>query len=135
MVNLTISMVIAYLLAGVSQVTEDLTADPIRKPFWAMRPTVAKAMLYGVTWPLRPLVGEASSARDVAFAAMNLIVAFSMTTGWVWLTLLISEYFFQSALARVVSMVIILPLSSRFILPWVALLTMPLMLVLAFPLD
>jgi hypothetical protein len=47
-------LVLAYILAGVSQVTEDLTARPIDKPFWAMRPTVAKVLLYGFAWPLSP---------------------------------------------------------------------------------
>lgn len=114
MTNLTISLVVAYLLAGVSQVTEDLAADPVHKPFWATRPTVAKALLHGLTWPARTLAE--TTARDTAFATVNLIVTFLMTVGCVWLTLLVSEYFFQSMLARVISVAIILPLSSRFIL-------------------
>jgi hypothetical protein len=80
-------------------------------------------------------IAKAFSARETAFAALNMIVTFSMIAGWVWLTLLISEYFFQSMLARVISVATILPLSSRFILPWVALLTVPLVIVLALPLN
>ena len=38
MVNITISLVLASILAGVSQVTEDLAADPLRKPGWALQP-------------------------------------------------------------------------------------------------
>ena len=36
MTNLAISLALAYLLLGVAQVTEDLAARPLHKPFWAL---------------------------------------------------------------------------------------------------
>jgi len=63
MANLTLSLVLAYVMAGISQVTEDLAADPVRRPIWAIQPTFGKMLLIGITWFTRPFV-EAANARD-----------------------------------------------------------------------
>jgi len=75
--NITISFVLAYLLAGLSQVMGDLVADPISKPMWALRPTFVMMLLVGMTWFTRPFVEAVHSqqvARNVAFAGLKVTI-------------------------------------------------------------
>jgi hypothetical protein len=138
MTNLTISLVLSYLLAGVSQVTEDLAADPLSRPMWAIRPTLAKMLLVGITWIARPFVEAAHSqqvARAVAFAIPKVVLPFALMTAFAWLCIMASEYWFDNLPLRILTVAGLLIIGGRFVLPWVSLLIMPLMVIIALPLD
>jgi hypothetical protein len=136
--NITISFVLAYLLAGLSQATEDLAADPISRPMSASRPTFGMMLLVGMTWFTRPFVEAVHSrqvARNVAFAGLKVIVPFAMTVAFVWVCITTSEYWFNNVALRVLAIAVLLLVGARFVLPWLSLLTLPLTWILALPID
>jgi hypothetical protein len=136
--NITISFALAYLLAGLSQVTEDLAADPISKPMWALRPTFGMMLLVGMTWFTRPFVGAVHSpqvARNVAFAGLKVIVPFVMTAAFVWVCITTSEHWFDNVALRILAIAVLLLVGARFVLPWLSLLTLPLTWIIALPID
>jgi hypothetical protein len=104
MTNLTMSLALAYVLLGVSQVTEDLVADPFSKPMWAMRPTFGKMLLVGLTWFTRPFVEAAHSqqvARGIAFAIPIVILSFATLTAYTWVCIIAAEYWFDNLALRI----------------------------------
>jgi hypothetical protein len=136
--NITISFVLAYLLAGLSQVTEDLASDPISKPVWALRPTFGTMLLVGMTWFTRPVVEAMHSeqvARNVAFAGLKVIAPFVMTVALVWVCITASEHLFDNVPLRVLAVAVLLLVGARFVLPWLSLLALPLTWIVALPID
>src|SRR5215813_9024487 len=139
MTNLTISLVLAYTLLGVSQVTEDLAADPIGKPLWALRPTFGKMLLIGATWFTRPFAEAAYSpqvARGIAFAIPKVILPFAMMVAFAWVCIITAQYWFDNLALRILTAAVLLIVGGRFVVvPWVSLLIMPLSLLVVLPLD
>jgi len=137
-VNITISFVLAYLLAGISQITEDLAADPLSKPMWALRPTFGMMLFVGMTWFTRPFVEalhEQQVARSVTFAALKLLLPFAMTVALVWVCIAASEYWFENLALRILAVAVLLLLGARFVAPWLSLLMLPLTWIIALPID
>jgi hypothetical protein len=62
-VEIAVSIIVAYLLCGIAQVVQDLTANPTKRPAWARRPTAGKAVLYSALWFTRPFVGAVQPHR------------------------------------------------------------------------
>lgn len=138
MTNLTISLALAYVLSGISQVTADLTADPISKPMWAMRPTFGKMMFVGAAWFARPFIEATHSqqvARGIAFAIPKVVLPFATLLVFVWLCIIAAEYWFENLALRTVAVAVLLIVGGRFVMPLVNLLTVPLSILIALPLD
>lgn len=136
--NITISLVLAYVMLGVSQVTEDLSTDPISKSMWALRPTFGKMVLVAATWFTRPFIEAMHTeqvARGVAFAVLKVIVPFAMLVAFTWICIIASEYWFDNLALRILTVAVLLIVGGRFVLPWVNLLMMPLSLIIALPID
>jgi hypothetical protein len=138
MSNITISLALAYVLLGVSQVTEDLVADPLGKPMWAMRPTFGKMLPVGLTWFTRPFVEAAHSqqvARGIAFAILKVILSFATLTAYTWVCIVAAEYWFDNFAFRILTIAVLLLVGGRFVIPWVSLLIMPLTVIIALPIE
>jgi hypothetical protein len=138
MTNLTISIVLAYVLAGVSQVTDDLAADPLSKPMWALRPTFGKMLFIGATWFTRPFAEAVYSpqvAREIAFAIPRVILSFSVMIAFVWVCIIAAEHWFDNLALRILSVTVLLFVGGRFVMPWIGLLMMPVTFLIALPVD
>jgi hypothetical protein len=138
MTKIVISIALAYLLAGVSQVMEDLRATAFDKPHWARRPTFSKAMLFGATWIVRPFLNARRSnqlVRAVAFAFLSVALRFVVLTGLVWCCIIASAYLFDNVALQAVAVVVLLIIGTRVVMPWLNLLLTPLTLIVALPLD
>ena len=138
MVNITISIVLAYVMLGVSQVTEDLAAHRIDTPMWAVRPTFGKMLLVGALWFRRPFIEAKFSqqvARNTAFAFLKVILPLVMLTAFVWVCIIASERWFDSLALRIVTVAVLLVVGGNFVVPWLSLLVMPLTLIIALPID
>jgi len=138
MTNLTISLVLAYVLLGVSQVTEDLAADPLSKPMWALRPTFGKMLLIAATWFTRPFVDAGHSqqvARGIAFAIPKVILPFAMVVMFSWVCIIAAEYWFDNLPLQILTVAVLLIIGGRVVMPWVSLLMMPVSWLIALPLD
>lgn len=126
--RITISIALAYALAGISQVTQDLKADPVHRPIWAIRPTVGQAIFVAATWPLGRYLNalvpgrvQGSNAVDAIVITLGLALDLAILTGFVWCCITASAYAFESAPARIASVVVLLAIGGRFVLPWLML--------------
>src|SRR5258707_1963607 len=136
MVKITISFVLAYLLAGIPQVTDDLAADPLHRPMWAVRPTFGMGIFSGATWFARPFIEAIHSnqvARGVAFALLKVIFPLAVTAGFIWCCITASAYLFQNVVVQVAAVAALLIIGTRVVLPWLNLLLLPLTWIVALP--
>jgi hypothetical protein len=138
MTKITISLILAYLMAGVSQVTEDLAADPVRRPFWTLRPMVGQIIYAGATWVVRPFNEAAYStlvANPVPFAFVRTALRLAIIAGFVWCCISVSVYLFHNMALQITAVTALLIIGTRFVLPWLGRLSVPLALIITLPID
>jgi hypothetical protein len=105
---------------------------------WALRPTFGKMLLVGTTWFTRPFVEAVHSeqvARGIAFACLKVILPFVMMVTLVWVCIIVSEHWFGNLALQILTVAVLLTVGGRFVVPWLSLLTMPLSLIIALPID
>jgi len=132
-----LSLLLAYGLAGLSQVSDDLGADLISKPAWARRPTLGMLLLVMATWPIRPIqnAGYSDNApRSIAFALLGVLVTVLATAGLIWGCLRLTV-FLTPNLYLEVALSFGFVVSLRLLAPILNLVLMPVTLLLAAPLD
>lgn len=132
-----LSLLLAYGFSGLSQVTDDLRADPVSKPMWAMRPTLGMTLLVLAAWPTRPIQDASYSdnpPRAIAFALLGLLITFITTAGLIWCCLRLAV-FFTSNFYLEVALSFGLIVALRFLAPIITLVQMPVILLLTFPLE
>ena len=135
---LFISIVVAYLMSGVAQVIKDLRGG-ILGPRWAWTPTVGKAIFVAATWIKRPIINNISSdipvARAVAFGLLGIILQMGVLTGFVWFSITVSLQIFDNVVLQVFAATTLVVVSAPFVLPLIGFLTIPITLIVAWPLD
>jgi hypothetical protein len=123
---------------GVSQVTEDLAAEPLSNPMWALGPTFGRMLFVGTTWFIRPFIEAAHSkqvARSVAFACLNVVLTFVTTAAFIWACLIASDHWFDNLALQILTVAVLLTVGGAFVVPLLSLLIIPLTLILALPID
>lgn len=136
--KLSISVALAYLLSGISQVIQDLSADFVRRPRWAERPTIGNAIFAGVTWFARPFLkymSDGQVARGVAFGLLTVVWQMGLLAGFISYCIRVSAYIFNSTIPQLATSAILIIVGGRLILPWLDLLFIPVLLVVRWPLD
>jgi hypothetical protein len=131
MTKIAISIALAYLLSGISQVTEDLAAEPTSRPPWARRPTFGKTIFVGATWFARPFLDAIHSnqiARGIAFGLLTVTLHLAFFTGFIWCCITTSVYLFDNAVLQVVATVTLLAVGARIVMPLLGILIGPLTL-------
>jgi hypothetical protein len=101
---IVLSLLLAYGLAGLSQVTDDLGADLIAKPAWARNPTLGMTLLVMATWPMHPILDarySENAPRDIAFALLGIAVAFFPTAGLIWCCLRLALFLSDNIYAEI----------------------------------
>jgi hypothetical protein len=84
-----ISFLLSYALQGLAEVTDGLTAEPLKKPLWAFQPTSGKMFVAGATWPMAAIanayVGNPSEeSRAVAFALLGIAMRLVPLAAMIW---------------------------------------------------
>lgn len=134
-----ISVLIAYVISGVAQVTKDLSANVIDRPGWARMPTLGKAVFAATTWPIRPILEGADSTgqfgRAIVFGALGIITQMVTLTTFVWGVYALAGLIFDNLALRVTLAAVIGYLGALFVMPLVSLLMVPVTLLFAWPLD
>lgn len=137
--EIVICAALAYVLAGISQVTKDLGGRVIDRPGWARRPTIGKVILVALTWPSRPVIGAGFStgrlARSIAFATLGVATQMIVLTSFLWGSYAIAGLVFKNLAFQLALAAVIAFIGSLFVLPLVTLLMVPVTLLLAWPLD
>ena len=138
MTKFAMSIALAYLWMGIAQVTDDLTARPLDRPTWAIRPTFGMSIFVGATWFSRPFLKAIRSnqpARGVAFAFLDVTLRLVVVTGFIWCCITASAYLFDNVLLQTAAVVVFLIIGTRVVMPLLSLLMIPLTLIFALPID
>ena len=138
MIKVMICFTLAYLLAGVSQVTEDFAADPAHRWSWTLRPTVDQMIYAGATWVVRPFNEATYSTlvpNRIAFAFVQAVLPLAMAAGYVWCCITVSVYLFDNMGLQMAAVTALLIIGTRFVLPWLGCLSLPLALIITLPID
>lgn len=135
---IVLSFVLAYVLCGLAHVTDNLGAEPLKKPSWTFQPTLGKMLFAGVTWPIADIVKEnygnpGKEISSIAAAAFSSIVHFTILTVWIWCCIIFSAYLFDNTILQIVSVVVLLLIGGKLILPWAMLFLMPVLMLAAAP--
>lgn len=137
--EIIISAVLAYVLAGISQVTKDLGRNVVDRPIWAMEPTLGKVILFALTWPMRSLIDgfylTGQFARSMVFGVFGVVTQITVLTAFIWGSYSIAGLVFENLAFQLVLAAVIAFISSIFVLPLVSLLMIPITLLIAWPLD
>jgi len=137
--ELITSVFLAYILSGISQVSNDLGVRAPDKPMWAMRPTFGRALLVGATWSTRPFLENINSkgqvARGIAFGLLSISLQMVVLTFFIWGCITAAPYFFDSTISRGVTTAILMFIGALIVLPLISVLMIPLTLIVAWPLD
>lgn len=138
--RLALSIILAYVLTGLSHVMKDLGSSPIDKPSWTRQPTLGMALFVAVTWVTRPFIENIVQARGqvgrgIAFGLAGVLVQMCLLTGFIWCCISISVYFLDNLLLQGILSGLLILVGALIVMPIVTLLTVPVVGVIAIPLD
>lgn len=137
--EIIISALLAYVLSGISQVTKDLSGNVIDRPMWAMEPTLGKAILVAITWPIRPIFEGGYStgqlARSIVFGGLGAVIQMTVLTAFIWGAFTLAGLVFESLALQLILATVIAFIGLLFVLPLVSLIMIPITLLLAWPLN
>lgn len=135
-----VSVALAFLLSGISQVIKDLGDRPMDRRGWALQPTLGKAILVAATWwatsSLDLIHATGQKARSVAFGILGVIEQMIVLTGLIWICISAATHIFDSAILQVVSTMVFIAVSVLFVLPLANVIVIPLItLIVGWPLE
>ena len=133
--KIAISIVLAFLLSGISQVIGDLGSPTSCRPAWARRPTLGWAIIAAATWFIHPFLGPGNKARTFVFGLLAVVLQMSILTGFVWLCISVATHVFDSTVLQVMTTGVLIIIGALFVLPLVSFIMVPLMLIVAWPLN
>ena len=134
-----LSLALSYVLMGVGHVTAVLTVDPPNKPMWAFKPTLGKMVLAGINWPFSLIFNAhfsdpENAAHAAALAALRIALEFAFFAALIWFSIRLAELS-TSNLYIEIAVVAACLIALRYMMPLLTLLLMPVLLLLALPLD
>lgn len=132
-----VSLALAYAFLGLAQVTEGLSAPPVHKPFWALRPTFGSMFMIAATWPLASIVDARWSEypkRAVTFAVAQVLLMMATLSALVWGAIRLAM-FLSNNLWTEVALSIAFIVALRFLMPVVNLVIIPLTILIRAGVD
>jgi hypothetical protein len=138
--RLITSIILAYILTGLSQVWRDLFSSPLDKPGWAIQPTLGTAIFVAIAWVTRPILENIASARGqiargIAFGLTGIFVQMCFVTGFIWCCISASVYFLDNIILQVIVAGLFILVGGLIVMPIVTLLMVPVIFIVAIPLD
>lgn len=139
METIIISLMLAFVLSGISQVMKDLGESAINRPGWAIRPTIGGAFMIAVSWFTRPFIDAYYSngqlARGIAYGLLGVVTQLAVLTAFFWGAITISGSYIDLTIWHVVAVGFILVFGAPIILPIASIIIIPITLIIALPLD
>jgi hypothetical protein len=121
------------------QIIGDLGSSPQGKPFWAMEPTLGKALFYGLTWVVRPIVENYYStgqfARSLVFGLLTIFTKMIAVTLYIFGCFFVTSHFFDNMFLRITVAAALVPATGWIVLPLINVIISIILLIVAFPLD
>jgi hypothetical protein len=135
-VNLLLaSVVLGYALTGISTASSDLRLSPLNRPAWARNPTPGALLFATLTWWAGPIVNDRITARSIAFGGVAALTKWGGVTLVVYVALFAARHFADGSVWRAVLAILFLVVGSFTILPLYAIVSIPITLLIAWPLD
>lgn len=133
---IVISLVLAFIFLGISEVLNDLGGSVIDRPMWANQPTLGMSVLVALTWFYKPFIySKHSRGRTIAFGLLDVIMKLSIVASFIWCCIAISIHFFESVILEILVSALLIGIGSFIVLPLISLLMIPVSLIAAWPLD
>lgn len=130
------SIVISYLLLGLGKVSADLSARPIHRPLWALKPTARMAILVALTWPLGSLRrSPRQDARGTAFGLVGVVGLWLVAGAAVWACLAVPGLATNNLIVHIGVSAALIIFVLPIILPILSIIATPLVLILCLPLE
>ena len=139
METIIISLILAFVFSGISQVMKDLGESPINRPGWAMRPTAGGAFMAAISWFTRPFIDAYYSngqlGRAIAYGLLGVLTQLTVLTAFFWGAITLTGNYIDSTVLQVIAVGVILVFGAPIILPIASILIIPITLIVAFPID
>jgi hypothetical protein len=137
--NIMLSAVIAYILCGVAQVANDLSSDPMHRPFWTLKPTLTRIFIAAATWPIQHfqevILGKRPLGRSIAFACVAVLTQWACLALLVWCAMTLANHFLSQLILRIIAVTVLMIPALLYGVPLMIVLTAPLQLIIAGILD
>jgi len=137
--EIAISIVLAFVISGISQISKDLGGRPMDRPFWTHQPTLGKMFFAGITWFLRPVLENSHRkgqfARSAAFGLLGAAVQMATLAIFIFGCISLAQHFFDSKLVVFATSAVLMLVGSFIVLPIIGFLMVPITLLLSIPLD
>jgi len=129
----------AYVLCGVSRVLKDLSINGEARPLWALNPTLARAILVVIGWPVRPIVEAYASSRQIArsivFGLLSIVTQMLVLTGYIWLSHELAKLVFENFILQIILTLVIAVVGSFIAMPIGSALLTPIIFLISIPLN
>ncbi len=136
---LVISIIIGYIISGISHVANDLNTRPIDRPGWAHRPTAIKAVLAGILWFMRPILDTrfklGRNARGTAFGLMVVFNQLFLATIMVYGCIHFSTYLVANLIGQIILSAVFIWFFGFIALSFMTLLFLPIATLMTFILS
>ena len=127
--DMLLCILIAYCICGYASVSKSLNAPPLERPFWAMKPTIGKRLLYTITWISSQSIENYQSTRQLGRSISYGLLASFQQLAWTSIVLYgvylaTSSYIDNTALQLItvsaiffVALFVLTPISTILIIP------------------
>jgi len=129
----------AYVLCGISRVLKDLSINGTARPLWALEPTLGRAILVVIGWPVRPIVEAYASSRQIArsivFGLLSIVTQMLVLTGYIWLSHEIAKLVFENFILEIILTLVIAVFGAFIALPIGTAVLTPIIFLVSIPLN
>lgn len=129
----------AYVLCGISRVLKDLSINGITRPLWALEPTLGRAVLVVIGWPVRPIAEAYASSRQIArsvvFGLLSIVTQMIVLTGYIWLSHEIAKLAFDNFILEIILTVVIAVFGAFIAIPIGTAVLTPIIFLVSIPLN
>lgn len=105
--HLLISVVVAYLMSGLTQIQKDLNLPASERRGWAVHPSLQNAALTGATWFVRPYVDARRATgrprRALLAAIIGVALQMALFTVFIWGCIVVAGHVFESTVGLAIS--------------------------------
>ncbi len=132
-------VLLGYALCGWQRVGADMRADPLNRPFWAIRPTLGMVLFIGFFWWYAEIAKARRdlrwTTRDVVVGLLGALVRLGVASLLIWSAFAVTGLFLEHWLARVLAAVVVFALGVPLLSPLLAIPMMLVGLIIAAPLN
>jgi hypothetical protein len=137
--TILISLILAFILCGVTRVLTDLRSRGSGNPGWTEKPSLGKAFMIAITWFTRPTPANihppGTRAKGLMFGALCSLIQFAMLVILIWAGITAVTQVFDNVFLQIIVVAGFLAVLAAYVMPVFTLAVIPLIVSLAVLLD